>query len=1078
MSLSKTIVSRPTTVVIIFALIVGFGLYSISDVAIDLYPEINPPVLIVFTNYSGAGPEEVEKTVTRPLEGQLSNVSNIERITSTSSEGSSQIMIEFTYGTNMTESANDVRDRLELIKDFIPDEASTPQIFKFDPSFIPILQLEVSGNRTPEELRQIAENVIQPRIEQVEGVALAGVRGGRERVIRVEIPQNRMEAYNLNFTQIAGILRGNNVQLSAGNITEGNISYLIRTAGEFKSIEEIRNTVITYVGSPPTPLNPDSRMIGVRLRDVANVFDGYRDESNAVYINGEPGVFVIVQKQSGTNSVQVADNVMNRLTEINDVLPIGVQVGVVMDTTEIIRNSLADVSSSAITGAVLAVAILFIFLRSLRTTLIIGISIPVSIIVTLMFMYFAGLTLNLMTLTGLALGVGMLVDNSIVVLENIYRYREKGAKLTASAILGSQEMINAIVASTLTTVFVFLPLAIFRAQLEVIGELFSSLAFTVVISLLSSLAVAVFLIPVLSSHYLPISSRKQRPLKGVSRFLDNIMAGFFTAMDNGYKRILAGAIRFRYITVLVVLAIFGGSLALIPSAGFEFVPTQGEDSVILDVQMPIGTRLDVTRNVLKQMELIVQDEIQGYERIIVEVGEPSFFGFLGSSNTSKGSITITLPPFEQRIDDSETIQQKMRRHFNDFPSAVFEFGAAMGGGGLGGSPIVVKLRSEDRELMRVTGERIVELLEERVPEATEPQVNSSEGLPQVEIVIDRAKAYELGLNVATIGQEVRANIDGISAGMFRTGGSEFDILVILEERNRDQIPDLQKIFVNNSFGSRIPLSSFASLERSTGPVSINREDQSRSLQVTAGLAPGNTINVVMPEIQKLIAQEIPANEELVIEYGGDLEDLMNYGKTFVLILIISILLVFGVMASQFESFLDPFIIIFTIPLTAVGVVAIYLLTDTNFSIFTAVGMVMLAGIVVNNGIVLVDYTNLMRKRGYNLKDACVEAGGNRLRPILMTTLTTVLGLIPVAFAQGEGASLVQPIAKTVVGGLTAATFLTLFVVPVIYYMFNRVSERRLDRRQRRKERRIERERTRIEGPTPPLSATTPEETKS
>jgi len=339
------------------------------------------------------------------------------------------------------------------------------------------------------------------------------------------------------------------------------------------------------------------------------------------------------------------------------------------------------------------------------------------------------------------------------------------------------------------------------------------------------------------------------------------MAGFFTAMDNGYKRILAGAIRFRYITVLVVLAIFGGSLALIPSAGFEFVPTQGEDSVILDVQMPIGTRLDVTRNVLKQMELIVQDEIQGYERIIVEVGEPSFFGFLGSSNTSKGSITITLPPFEQRIDDSETIQQKMRRHFNDFPSAVFEFGAAMGGGGLGGSPIVVKLRSEDRELMRVTGERIVELLEERVPEATEPQVNSSEGLPQVEIVIDRAKAYELGLNIATIGQEVRANIDGISAGMFRTGGSEFDILVILEERNRDQIPDLQKIFVNNSFGSRIPLSSFASLERSTGPVSINREDQSRSLQVTAGLAPGNTINVVMPEIQKLIAQVCSPNDK-------------------------------------------------------------------------------------------------------------------------------------------------------------------------------------------------------------------------
>lgn len=1058
MSLSKTIVNRPTTVIIIFALIVGFGLYSISDVAIDLYPEIDPPVLIVFTNYSGAGPEEIEKTVTRPLEGQLSNVSNIETITSTSSEGSSQIMIEFTYGTNMTEAANDLRDRLELIKDFIPEEAGTPQIFKFDPSFIPILQLEVSGNRTPEELRQIAKNVIQPRIEQVEGVALAGVRGGRERIIRVEIPQNRMEAYNLNFTQIAGILRGNNVQVSAGNITEGNINYLVRTAGEFRSIDEIKNTVITYVGSPPTPLNPDSRMTGVRLRDVANVYDGYRDASNEVYINGEPGVFVIVQKQSGTNSVQVADTVMARLDKINEVLPIGVKVGVVMDTTEIIRNSLADVSSSAILGGVLAVAILFIFLRSFRTTLIIAISIPVSIIVTLMLMYFAGLTLNLMTLTGLALGVGMLVDNSIVVLENIYRYREKGAKLTASAILGSQEMINAIMASTLTTVFVFLPVAIFRAQLEVIGELFSDLAFTVVISLLSSLAVAVFLIPVLSSRYLPISSRKQRPLKGVSKLLDGAMARFFTALDNGYKRILSVAIRRKVITVLIVLAIFGGSLALIPLTGFEFVPTQGEDSIILDVQMPIGTKLDVTRSVLQQMELIAQEEIQGYERLIMEVGEPSFFGFLGASDTSKGSLTITLPPFDQRIDDSETVQEKMRAHFNDFPSAVFEFGASMNSGSLGGSPIIIKLRSEDQDLMRSTGERIVDLLEENIPAATEPQINISEGLPQVEIVVDRAKAYELGLNIAGIGQEVRANIDGISAGKFRTGGSEYDILLILEERNRDQIPDLQKIFVLNSFGQRIPLSSFASLERTTGPVNINREDQSRSIQVTAGLAPGNTINVVMPEIQDMIAREIPANEELVIEYGGDLEELLKYMKTFIIIMIVSVFLVFGVMASQFESFLDPFIIIFTIPLIAVGVIAIHVFTGTNFSTFTAVGTVMLAGIVVNNGIVLVDYTNLLRKRGYALKDACVEAGGNRLRPILMTTLTTVLGLIPVAFAEGEGASLVQPIAKTVVGGLTAATFLTLFLIPVLYYILNRTTERRTARKRKRKEKRITRER--------------------
>ena len=1056
MSVSKTVVGRPTTLIIIFALLVGFGLYSASDLAIDLYPETNPPVLILFTNYPGAGPEEVEQSVTRPLEGQLSNVSNIETISSTSTEGSSQVQLEFTYGTDMTEATNEVRDRLEFVKDVLPDEATSPQIFKFDPSLIPILQLEVSGNRTPEELRQIATDTIQSRIEQVEGVAIANVLGGRQRLIRVEIPQNRLEAYQLGFSQIAGALRGNNVSVSAGNITEGNLNYLIRTAGEFETVEEIKDVVISYAGGQPTATNPDPQRVPIRLRDVANVYDGFEEESSAVYINGEPGVFVIVQKQSGTNSVQVADNVMNRLPQINNALPADVSVGVINDTTEIVRNSLNDVSSAAITGAALAVIILFIFLRSIKSTIVIAISIPVSIVVTLMLMYFFGLTLNLMTLTGLALGIGMLVDNSIVILENIYRYREKGAKLTASSILGSQEMIMAITASTLTTIAVFLPLAIFRAQLEFIGELFSGLSFTVVISLASSLLVAVFLIPVLTSRYLPLDSRKQRPLKGVLKWVDDRMARFFTWLDERYMGGLRRVLRHKVITILVILAIFAGSVMMIPQAGFELTPSMGEDSVAVDVELPVGTKLDVTRTVLRQMEEIVRDEVNGIEDVILQVGEPSFFGFLGASQEYRGTLTVTLPPFDERIDDSETVKSKLRDHFGDFPSATFNFSQQMGPGG-GTEPIVIKLRSDDQELMRDVGNRIVDIIEERVPEATEPQLNLQEGLPEVEIVIDRDKAYSLGLNVNTIGQEVRASIDGLTAGKYRTGGSEYDILLILEERSRDQIPDLNKIFVVNQFGRRIPLSSVATLERTTGPVNINRENQSRQIQVTAGLAQGAVINEVMPQIQRVIDEEIPGYEELIIEYGGDYQDLQNYGTTFIYILLVSAFLVFGVMASQFESFLDPFIIIFTIPLTLIGVIWIYFFTGENFSLFTAVGLVVLVGIVVNNAIVLVDYINLMRKRGLGLTEACVVAGGNRLRPILMTTLTTVLGLIPVGFFEGEGASLVQPIGKTVVGGLTVATLLTLFLVPVLYYTFNRLSDKRKAKRQEKRRKRHERE---------------------
>ncbi|MFP4302122.1 MAG: efflux RND transporter permease subunit [Spirochaetaceae bacterium] len=1056
MSVSKTVVGRPTTLLIIFVLLVGFGLYSASDLAIDLYPETNPPVLILFTNYSGAGPEEVEQSVTRPLEGQLSNVSNIETISSTSAEGSSQVQLEFTYGTDMTEATNEVRDRLEFVKDVLPDEATSPQIFKFDPSLIPILQLEVSGNRTPEDLRRIATDTIQSRIEQVEGVAIANVQGGRERLIRVEIPQNRLEAYQLSFSQIAGALRGNNVTVSAGSITEGNLNYLIRTAGEFEEVEEIKDVVVGHAGGEASAQNPNPERVPIRLRDVADVYDGFEEESSAVYINGEPGVFVIVQKQSGTNSVQVADNVMNRLPQINDALPAGVSVGVINDTTEIVRSSLNDVSSAAITGAALAVIILFVFLRSIKSTVVIAISIPVSIVVTLMLMYFFGLTLNLMTLTGLALGIGMLVDNSIVILENIYRYREKGAKLTASSILGSQEMITAITASTLTTIAVFLPLAIFRAQLEFIGELFSGLSFTVVISLASSLLVAVFLIPVLTSRYLPLDSRKQRPLKGVLQWIDDRMARFFAWLDERYMGGLRRVLRHKVITVLVILAIFVGSVLMIPRAGFELTPSMDEDSVAVDVELPVGTKLDVTRTVLRQMEEIVRDEVNGIEDVILQVGEPSFFGFLGASQEYRGTLTVTLPPFDQRIDDSETVKAKLRDHFESFPSAAFSFSQQMGPGG-GTEPIVIKLRSDDQELMRDVGNRIVDIIEERVPEAAEPQLNLQEGLPEVEIVIDRDKAYSLGLNVNTIGEEVRASIDGLTAGKYRTGGSEYDILLILDERSRDQIPDLNRIFVVNQFGRRIPLSSVASLKRSTGPVNINRENQSRQIQVTAGLAQGAVINEVMPRIQRAIDEEIPGYEELTIEYGGDYQDLQNYGTTFIYILLVSAFLVFGVMASQFESFLDPFIIIFAIPLTLIGVIWIHFLTGENFSLFTAVGLVVLVGIVVNNAIVLVDYINLMRKRGLDLTEACVVAGGNRLRPILMTTLTTVLGLIPVGFFEGEGASLVQPIGKTVVGGLTVATLLTLFLIPVLYYAFNRLSDKRTAKRQEKQRRRHERE---------------------
>jgi HAE1 family hydrophobic/amphiphilic exporter-1 len=1052
-SIVRTVVNRPTTVVVIFVLLIGFGIFTAFNLAVDLIPDINFPMLVVYSSYSGAGPEQVEKTVTRPLEAQLSNVSNLTKISSNSNEGSAMVILEFTYGTNMAEAANDVRDRLEFVKQALPDEVSTPMIFKFDPSLIPILQLKISGNKSPEDLRQLAEDFIQPRLEQVDGVALASVSGGRDRVVRVDIPQNRLEAYGIGITQIRGALLANNLQISAGSISEDGVNYLVRSAGEYASIDEIKNTIVAFKGAPASPLNPGGAMVGVRLRDIARVAEGYRDVNTSIYINGEPGIFVTVQKQSGKNSVQVADRVLKRLKEIQGSLPMGVQIGVANDTTTIIRNSLREVSSSALLGLVLAVLILFIFLRSLKSTIVIGLAIPISLIITMMMMFFFNLTLNLLTLAGLALGIGMLVDNSIVVLENIYRYREKGAKLHTSAILGTREMMVAITASTLTTICVFLPLALFRSQLEFMGEMFSGLAFTIVIALATSLVVAIVLVPVLASKYFSINTRLELKLPPLLERIDNVMERFYRALENRYKKALTWVLKHKKITLIAVAALFVGSCAAIPLAGFELMPSQDQDTVRISLDLPPGTALSVTESALFQMEAVIRQEIKGYKDIILIAGQGGMFS-MSASSSNKGSITINLLPFKERGEEYKAIQAKLRRHFGDFPGATFSFG----GGGMGNfgsaTPVVITFKSEDRELAKSVGNKVLTLLKERVPQVTEPVFNLQEGLPEVRLVIDREKVYSLGLNMSSVGTELKANIDGVVAGKYRSAGSEIDIFLILEERNRDQRLDLDKIFVLNPQGRKVMVSTFAKYAPDTGPVTINRENQSRYLRINAGLAPGANVTAVIPKIQGLIAAEIPPNDKLLIEYGGDFEDILKFVPILMGIMLISVLLVFGVMASLFESFLDPFLVMFTIPLTLIGVVGIHLIMGEPMSLFTIVGLVMLLGIVVNNGIVLVDYTNLMRKRGLPLREACIEAGGNRLRPVLMTTLTTILGLLPMAFIRSEGSSLIQPLGKTVVGGLFVSTLMTLFVIPALFEIFNKWSDKGRARRKKKHEARM------------------------
>ena len=1048
--LSQRIVSRPVTVIIVFILMIGLGVFSLANLPVDLYPEINPPFLVVFTSLPGAGPEEVERTVTRVLEAALSGVSGMETVSSISNTNTSMVIMQFTYGTDLVDASLSVRDGLDRVRNFLPSNANTPTIFRFDPGMIPIMGFMVTGNRSPEELRILAEDTIIPRMEQTPGIATASVSGGRDSIIRVEIPQNRLEAYGLTITQIQQAIGAQNMQVAAGRIVENNLSYILTTMGEFTSIEDIRNSVITFRGGGVVnnQFEPPRQVL---LRDIADVYWDFRDETSIVYVDGLSAVMMDVQKQSGENSVQAARDLRNRMVRMHNELPPDIVITELYNTTDVIEASINQVTSTAITGAILAVLVLFIFLRAVKPTIIIGVSIPVSVIITMMLMYFANLTLNMMTLAGLVLGVGMLVDNSIVILENIYRYREKGAKLRTASIIGTQEMTLPIILSTLTTICVFAPLVMFQGLLEMAGEMFAGLAFTVVISLGISLLTALFLVPVLTSRFFPLVTRKQRPLTGGLAKWDHKFEGFFVWLESKYARAVDKILYKKKIVIITVLGLLALSIFLIPVIGWVFMPAQESDSVRVSITLPVGTPLHETEAVLRQLEQIAMAEIQGYERLIVSAGGGGMMG-MGGGGGNSGSLQIQLPPFNERIETASEIREIMRRHYNNFPGVTFGGGGINLGAFMGGNAVDITLRTDDLVRGKAVAEQIATLLNEQMDDVNEATIDLTDGLPQIEIILDRARMYALGLNAFTVGNEIRAAVDGVTATRLRSEGRDYDVLLILAEADRNTRPALDHIFINSPMAGRVPLSSFVHYEEGTGPLAINRENQSRVISITASARAGARTNTIQSRVEALIAENIPLDDDIIIEFGGESSEMERIFIRFLLICIVAAFLVFGVMASLFESFRDPFIIIFTIPLTLIGVVGIYFITNEPFNVLNLVGLLVLFGIIVNNGIILVDYTNLLRKRGWGLHEACVEAARTRLRPILMTTLTTVMGLMPMAFFPGEGSEIVSPIGKTVFGGLSFGTLMTLFLMPTIYYIFNRRSDERVARAEARRER--------------------------
>lgn len=1029
MSVSKKVMEHPVLTICVFALIAIVAFFTLGNMQIDLMPDMDMPVAMVMTSYDNAGPESVEKSVTEILESGLISVSNLKEMTSESSEGSSLIKLEFNYGTNIDTAINDIRDKLDMVKGNLPDDADSPQIFKFDSSAMPVMTLALNGNRSADELRTLADDEVSDRLEQTAGIAQATVRGGRESIVRIELSQNRLDAYDLTLSSVVSTLASQNIEVGGGSVYEGTRKYMVRTTGEFSSIEEINDTVVGSVNG-----------YDVKLSDIGEAYMGYKDQTSEVFINGKPGVYISLQKQSGSNTVNVANAVYKKIAEIQQILPEGVSLDIISDDSTEVRDTLNSLIESILEGFVLAVLVLFLFLRSVKSTIIMAISIPFSVLITVLVMVAGGITLNMITMTGLILGVGMVVDASVVVLENIYSYRMRGTSARVSAEIGTQEVMSSVVSGNLTTICVFIPFFVYKSQLDMLGELFTTLMVVIIIALLSSLFVAMFLVPVLAGKFLPVDNRNETPIK--NSFLkkcDSAIEGAIDFIRDRYRAALRVALHHRFATVLISFTVLASSLLLFSHLRVSFMSNFNDTEVGLNVELPLGTKLSETKSVLEQFYDIVKDEVKGYENIIVSVGSSS--GMSLSSDTSyKGSISITLPDASKQIDSAESVKAKLRRHFEDFPTATFTFDDGKMQQ-MTGSDIDIALSGNSLEKLLQTGKEIQELIKAKVPEATEPELDIEEGLPQVEIKIDRARASSFGISVSSIANEINYSINGKTATTYRADGDDYDVVVLLCDQDRSDIPDLEKIFVNGTSG-RYAVSNFAQVVRGTGPVSINREDKTRTVHLTAGITQGSSAGDVENEIKEVIANNMVISEDVNISYEGSWKDTMDTMKILMIVVILAVILVFGVMAGTYESFKDPFINMFTLPFLIVGVVAIHLITGQSFSMVSMLGVVMLVGIVVNNGIILVDQTNLLVHRGTPLLEACESAGASRLRPVLMTTLTTILGMIPMAFFGDANSSMTQPIGLCIIGGLTSSTIVTLFIIPVLYSLFNQKSDQK------------------------------------
>ena len=1018
MSLYGSAVKRPIMTTLCFVAIVILGLFSLNKLPVDLYPDIESNTLMVMTTYQGASAQDIEQNVTRPLENVLNSVSDLKHITSKSRENISVITLEFEYGKDIDVLTNDVRDKLEMVKSALPDDSENPIIFKFSTDMIPIVMLSVRASESMPGLYKILDETVANPLARISGVGSVSISGAPKREVHVYVDPIRLEAYNLTVEQIASVIGAENRNIPGGAFDIGSDTYSLRVHGEFAATDEMANIVVGTRGGTP-----------IYLKDVARIDDSLEERSQQTYNNGEQGAMIVIQKQSGANSVNISNEVLKMLPDLQKRLPSDVKLGIIADTSDNIRNTIDSLVETVLYALLFVVLVVFLFLGRWRATLIITITIPISLIASFIYLYATGNTLNIISLSALSISIGMVVDDAIVVLENVTTHIERGSDPKQAAVHGTNEVAVSVIASTLTLIAVFFPLTLVTGMT---GVMFRQLGWMVTIMMIISTICALSLTPMLCSLML----RRVNNHGKIYNLLFTPINRALDAFDKGYGRLLGFVIRHRVGTIVVCMGIFVCSIFLMKFVGKEFMPTSDDGRLRVSLEMPVGTRVEITKESAANLAAEWTEKYPEITMINYSTGTASsdnVFASLSDNGPHIVSMNIRLSDPGERERGITEIAASMRedlKHYPEFKKVQVTVGSMGQMGGQAGLDYEVYGYdfAETDSIAQMIQKALLE-----IPGTADVIISRADYQPEYQVEFDREKLAIYGLNLSTAANYLRNRINGQIASRFREDGEEYDIKVMYNPENRQSIEDIENILIYNAAGKGVRVSDVGKVVERFTPPTIERKDRERIVTVKAVVQDVPMSQVVEQFQKKLDKMSIP--QGVSIQLSGSYEDQQDSFKDLLTLAFLIVILVYIVMAAQFESYTYPGIIMTSLLFAFSGVFLILWMTGHTLNVMSMIGAIMLIGIVVKNGIVLVDYISLNRERGMSIRRAVINGGESRLRPVVMTTLTTILGMVPMALGSGQGSEMWRPMGTAVIGGLTFSTILTLLFVPVMYCVF-------------------------------------------